>query len=97
MYVKNLNGTSDSPRCPCGTWIDHWKKYTGVPNPACFENSCGGKGEVGAHVQKTSGDNSWYIIPLCKHHNGLRGETVEIPDVYEKLLVPATARDKCGK
>ena len=95
MKVKNLNGTSDNPKCPCGTWIKHWKNYTNISNPACFEDSCKESGTEGAHVQKFDSDMSWYIIPLCKHHNGLHGATIEIPDAYKQFLVPVTARDKC--
>jgi hypothetical protein len=94
MKVRNINGTSDSPHCPCGNWLKHWKKYTGIDNPACAEAFCHEKVEVGAHVQKTDGDHSWYIVPLCKPHNNLRGQELEIPDYFP--LVPATARDKCG-
>ena len=93
-----MNGTSDNPKCPCGSWIAHWKNYTGIPNPACAETSCEGKGTDGGHVQKMEGDMAWYIIPLCKEHNGLHGEIIDIMDImYENFLVPVIKRDKCGK
>jgi hypothetical protein len=95
MIVRNINGTSDNPDCPCGSWLKHWKKYTEINNPACAEASCQEKVEVGAHVQKTgNSDYSWYIVPVCKKHNNLRGQELEIPDYFP--LVPVTARNKCG-
>jgi len=48
-----------------------------------------------AHVQKSNGDMSWYIIPLCKYHNGQHGATFEMFNNYEKLMVKVTDRGKC--
>ena len=28
MRVKNINGTS-AYTCKCGSWLDHWKKFSG--------------------------------------------------------------------
>ena len=97
MRVKNLNGTSDNPKCPCGSWINHWKRYMGVSNPACFEDSCQEKGTHGAHIQKFDGDMTWYIVPLCSYHNNQKGQTFEINNAYDKSIVPVTARNKCGQ
>ena len=97
MKVRNLNGTSHHPNCPCGTWIAHWKNYMNVENPACFETNCRESGTDGAHVQKIDGDMSWYIIPLCRTHNSMHGATLEILDYYEKAFVPVAVRDKCKK
>jgi hypothetical protein len=94
LKVRNINGTSDNPYCPCGNWLKHWVKYTGVSKPACAEVSCREEAEVGAHVQKIGTDHSWYIIPFCKRHNNLRGQELEILDIFP--LIPVTARDKCG-
>lgn len=65
MKVKNINGTSDN-ECTCGSWLEHWKKFSGQPVPIlCPEERCNIKPEVGAFVQKDSAtDNSWYIVPL---------------------------------
>ena len=95
MKVKNLNGTSDAQKCPCSNWIEHWKNYAKINNPVCFEASCKENATDGAHIQKYDGDMSWYIIPLCKTHNGMHRATIEILDSYGQYLVPATARNKC--
>jgi hypothetical protein len=94
VKIRNINGTSDNPKCPCGTWLKHWEKYTGIEFPACAEASCRENAEVGAHVQKLGSDRSWYIIPLCKAHNGLHGQELEILDIFQP--VPVTSRNKCG-
>jgi hypothetical protein len=95
MKVKNINGTSDSPKCPCGTWLRHWEQYSGKTAGCCVESSCLKMAEVGAHVQiKNSEDRSWYIVPLCRGHNNQYGQELDIMDDTE--LVPATARNKCG-
>jgi hypothetical protein len=94
LKVRNINGTSDNPHCPCGSWLNHWKKYAGANNPACAEVSCREEAEVGAHVQKIGDDHSWYIVPLCKKHNGLHGQELDIMDNVQ--LVSVTARNKCG-
>ncbi|MDR1249030.1 MAG: hypothetical protein LBK63_06980 [Treponema sp.] len=94
MKVRNINGTSDSPDCPCGTWLKHYENYSGIDTPACAESSCVENAEVGAHVQKMDKDDrSWYIVPLCKKHNGLHGQVLDILDVFP--LVPVTDRKKC--
>jgi hypothetical protein len=95
MKVKNLNGTSDSAKCPCGSWINHWEKYAGTSRGICAEARCVNDATVGAHVQKKDGsDNSWYIVPLCGDHNKQFGKELDISD--NKKLVPATDRYKCG-
>lgn len=96
MKVKNINGTSDNT-CKCGSWLEHWKKFIGQPLPTyCPEIKCTQKPEVGAHVQKdNSTDSSWYIIPLCKSHNGQTGGTIEISDGTK--LASANVSETCGK
>jgi hypothetical protein len=94
MKVKNINGTSQNI-CSCGSWLDHWKNFSGKSLPAqCPEASCKETPEVGAHVQKDdSSDSNWYIIPLCKTHNNQTGKSLE---VYT-TLVPANVSETCGK
>lgn len=95
MKVKNINGTSDNS-CKCGSWLEHWEKYSDQPLPKyCSEVDCGKKPEVGAHVQKDSGnDNSWYIIPLCKTHNAQKDTTLNISSNI--TLVSANVSKTCG-
>lgn len=72
--IKNINGTSDT-KCKCGSWLDHWKKFSKSSISYCQEVNCYSKDLVGAHVQKAnSSDDNWYIIPLCTNHNQSVGE-----------------------
>lgn len=95
MKVKNIKGTSPND-CSCGSWLDHWKKFSGRQLPTyCSEKSCIGKPEVGAHVQKdSSSDRNWYIIPLCAKHNA-KADSLEIVD--DTAFAPANVSETCGK
>ena len=95
MKVNNINGTSEN-KCSCGSWLEHWKKYSGQLFPNyCSERSCTKKPEVGAHVQKdNSYDNSWYIIPLCGEHNK-QAKSLDVSD--STVLVSANTSQTCGR
>jgi len=96
MKVRNINGTSDKT-CKCGSWFDHWKKFSGQSVPIyCPESKCVKKPEVGAHVQKDSiTDSNWYIVPLCNVHNAETDKSLDISDSVK--LVSANVSETCGK
>jgi hypothetical protein len=73
MLVRNLNGTSDSSKCPCGSWLKHWERYNEGSTMFCAELTCTESAEVGAHVQKIDEEKNWYIVPLCEKHNACSG------------------------
>lgn len=94
--VSNINGTSKNESCRCGSWLDHWKKFSGEPLPSlCPERGCRQTDLVGAHVQRVdANDQSWYILPLCSGHNNQRGATL---DLYpEMTVVSANVAETCG-
>jgi len=95
MKVKNINGTSDT-KCSCGSWLDHWKKFSGQAVTFCPASGCFKTDLVGAHVQKGGGssDQKWYIYPLCNAHNQHTGE-LDVSDSY--TLVSANKSETCGK
>jgi len=93
--VKNINGTSDNT-CKCGSWLNHWEKFSGQKTGLCPEISCKNSASIGAHVQKAdSPDEKWYIIPLCPSHNALRNQTISIMD--STTLVSANTSETCNK
>jgi hypothetical protein len=96
MKLKNINWT-DNTTCSCGSWLEYWKKFSGQTLPVfCPEEKCIQMSEVGAHVQKAnSNDESWYIVPLCKTHNGETGKSLTISDSVN--LVSANVGRTCGK
>ncbi|HVU48997.1 MAG TPA: hypothetical protein VHD85_22920 [Terracidiphilus sp.] len=94
MRITNINGTSDND-CSCGSWLIHWKRYSGVPlPPTCACTTCYDRPTVGAHVQKdTLLDNAWYIVPLCDAHN----RSTAALDIGNTPLVSANTADTCAK
>lgn len=85
MY-KNLPNTAGLKCTPCQTWLNHWKKGSGLPLPRlCQKLDCSGTVDVGAHVQKISGGEA-KILPLCYSCNAL---VVPFQIKDEKLLVSA--------
>jgi len=96
MIVNNLNGTSDNI-CKCGSWLNHWKNFSGQSLPdRCPVKNCGNKPEVGAHVQKNSSyDKNWYIIPICQDCNAKTYSSLEISDYI--TLVSANKSETCDK
>ena len=77
MRVNNVNGTSDNT-CKCESWLEHWSKFGGgILPPSCREKVCTTNLEFGTRVQKDSfKDKGWYIVPLCKDHNGQTGKSL---------------------
>lgn len=60
------------------TWLHYWVNESGEKLPAyCAEIACTCKPEFGAHVQKDN-DDQWYVIPLCRTHNSMKGRNLEI-------------------
>lgn len=83
--------------CSCGTWLDHWHKFSGQTAPLhCPLLMCVEKTEVGARVHKESGsDKTAYILPLCKQHAAKPGETIVVNDYLP--LVSANVAETCAK
>ncbi len=68
---SNAKNTSDR-QCKCGTWINHWKKYSRYTFNTCSVKGCKNKAEYGAHVEKFSDLNRvLYITPMCPTCNKL--------------------------
>lgn len=98
ITVKNINGTSQSSeKCNCGSWLNHWMIIGRYKKPDyCAIVGCVNPPTEGAHVQKTgTNDQSWYIIPVCHHHNMQKNQELSIPN--EKWLVSANQSSTCNK
>ena len=97
MKVKNSGGTGDK-RCKYSSWLEHWKKHSGLSLPStCVAKGCGEKPEVGGHVIKVdSNDKDKYIIPICSKHNAKSNDD---PYEVEKSVkfVSAIASKICDK
>lgn len=70
--LKNEPSTGDR-ECNCGSWLEHWKKYTKSSNvPDCIVDGCRHAATVGAHVEFTKVNDyklKSYIAPMCDSHN----------------------------
>ena len=94
MILTNINGTSDN-QCSCGSWLNHWKKYSGQTITQCPVLNCYDTGLVGAHVQRAySAGNKWYICPLCATHNKST-DALQVTDSIN--LVSANKSETCDK
>jgi hypothetical protein len=94
MKVINITGTADKT-CTCGSWLDHWRKFSGQAGVICGVVGCNRTDMVGAHVMKVGvGDYATYIYPLCKEHNQST-ETMDVWDGYN--LVSANKAETCEK
>jgi len=94
MWVKNINGTSQNT-CKCGSWLEHWSRFSQDSRVICSVLGCRSVAEVGAHVQLfLSTDERWYIIPVCQMHNMVQSTPLAIDDSYR--LVSANVNKTCG-
>ena len=95
MKIKNINGTGGNT-CKCGSWLNHWKKFSRGKAGLCKERSCANRATVGAYVQKAnSKDKRWYVIPLCTTHNSMKGKKLEL--FLYPTLVSANISETCGE
>ncbi len=95
--VKNINGTTDNATiCSCGSWLEHWETFSGMPRPhECIvsEPDCLEKEVTGAHVQKEGDNHTWYIAPLCKAHSNTKNKELIVSDAWP--LVEANRANTC--
>ena len=68
-FIINIDGTGKLSSS-CGSWIKHWKNWTGLKANICAAVGCNETKVEGAHVRLMgSFDNNLYICPLCHKHN----------------------------
>jgi hypothetical protein len=92
MLIVNLGGTSELT-CVCGSWLDHWKKFSAQTVRRCTVKKCSGSELVGAHV-RLAGTNDPAICPICKSCNNQTG-FLDVED--NVVLVSAIVRQTCGR
>lgn len=93
MQFKNVSGTGDRS-CGCGSWKDHWIKFSGAHWGECQSGACRNAATVGAHVIIVGGDGTHKILPLCDAHN----RSAEVQTVWQNaVLVSANVSQTCGK
>jgi hypothetical protein len=96
LIVRNLMGTS-SRACFCGSWIEHWRRFSVGKRVTCARLGCSGRAEVGAHVHITDRrrGRGWWIAPLCKGCNHYRNRDHMLID-SRTSLVSANSNFTCS-
>ena len=71
VKVKNIHGSGDNrPPRDYKSWKEWWEDQKGRKFSTCACIYCKEKATDGGHViMVDSDDHSWYIVPLCAHHN----------------------------
>ena len=92
MRIRTLEGSP--PTCNCGSWLEHWEKFSGHAAIYCPVIGCLNKDLVGAHVRRIGRDQTSYIFPLCKLHEQSTGD-LKVADVFP--LVSANEAETCRK
>lgn len=99
MRIHNIINTSKNKKpCACGSFIEHWKTYSGKgrDRPQCSVKGCTKPGTDGAHVRKVSDtDRREYIVPMCKEHNQEREKALTLRLGTELAL--ASPAETCEK
>ncbi len=88
MVVININGVGEDSCC-CESRLEHWKAITGQPMLFyCAETHCVQPPAVGTRVQPVGGtSNQQYIVPLCRAHDALHGQSLTIGDAVPLALM----------
>jgi len=93
IEVKNALGTSDE-NCLCGSWMQHWKNFSGKKVKICSVVGCKEKAEQGSHVELSDfGGGDQYIVPFCSRHNQIENRYFT---VLKDVLVSADISKTCG-
>ncbi len=98
VQIKNANGTA-TRSCSCGSWLQHWEKYSKKKATKCSVAECSKQADVGAHITRPRAKNddyktSPYIVPMCSSHNGQHGETFDSKEAV--TFVWANVKETCG-
>ena len=98
VKIKNANGTSQR-KCACGSWLDHWKKFSQKNPGVCSVSGCGKIATLGAHVVRPLAKNEAYkttpyIVPMCSHHNSQQDQ--EFDSIAPRTFVWANVAETCG-
>lgn len=86
VAIKNKAGSSKTS-CACGSWINHWEKYSTYYHKKCSIVGCEEDATDGAHIYRTKApaahetNGITFIIPMCSTHNN--------PNNTEEMLVEA--------
>ena len=94
VIIKNLVKFEQNG-CRCGSWLDHWLKFSYVKVQKCVVIGCSNIDLIGCGVTKIrKKDESIYIIPMCKKHSQSEDEMKILPSCP---LISADIKITCGE
>lgn len=73
VFGWSNKGDTSAGSCDCGSWRDHWMKYSNLAWPGiCSVQGCSSAPTLGGHVinEQVTGEK---IVPMCDTCNGLSG------------------------
>ncbi|WP_146211714.1 hypothetical protein [Burkholderia cenocepacia] len=98
--MKNVVGSGERS-CGCGSWLDHWVKFTTHRDGdhLCSVDGCTELAVDGAHVTLPHLDvederQLHWIIPMCRRHNKSPDQLLSKPEVR---VVSANIGKTCKK
>lgn len=94
MRVLNLSEAGGGG-CGCGTWLEHWERFSCQKANFCAVIGCDHKPETGAKVQKEGEPAAVYIVPLCRACAARHGQWLEIANGIH--LVTTSLQETCGR
>lgn len=100
VTVRNAICTADRVCSNCGTWLNHWLKYSSYNVGDCSILNCHNAAEVGAHVLRPKATAAikacQYIIPMCRAHNS-KASSVYMKTKVGVDFVWANINETCSK
>lgn len=85
---------SDERKCTCGSWKEHWKKFSIKNWPSeCSVKGCGRNADLGAHVHVVGEKKEW-IVPMCIDCNNDWNKKFQLK--ANTILVSANKSETCG-
>ncbi len=95
MIPIKISSYPNEKNCRCGSWFQHYKKFSFREITGCPAEGCGKIDIAGTHVQKTdSSDKAIYILPLCTEHS----VSTEVLNILPSTkFVSANIVETCGE
>lgn len=93
---QNKGGTGNRDTCRCGSWKNHWLRFSGstVWPLYCCVSGCYNYAEDGGHAINDYQSGEW-ILPMCKKHNN-PNYTDKFSISSSTYIASANRGDTCG-
>ena len=90
---KNVIGSDKRDHCSCGSWKEHWKKFSREKwQSKCSVEGCSESADLGAHVH-IAGEKKEWIVPMCTACNNDWDKEFQLE--ANTILVSANKSETC--